>query len=262
MILKRRVALGGVQLDSLDDRIIITSIDPAAGKDEINAVDMAGRDGQRPVRQKRKTLDVTVKFALKIRNDDMEAREELLEVVNGWSVNGGWLTIGSRPNRRLMVMLAQAPGSGDMFSWSNEFTLVFRAFSVPYWEDTDATSVSSATANSGTITLDVPGNAGTVADVTVENKSGKEIKNLKVKVGDSEFTFETLGLGGTSKLVINHVQTKDKFFLQAKIGSTSVLKYRQAGSADDFNVSPGNNTITFTADRAVKVTVSTRGRYV
>lgn len=262
MILKRRVALGGVELDSLDNRILISGIDEAAGKDEITATDAAGRDGQRVIRRKRKSLDVTVKFTLKIRNDDMEAREELLEKINGWAANGGWMTIGSRPNRRLMVVLAQAPGSGDMFAWANEFTMVFRAYSVPYWADREAAIISSAVESSGTMTLDAPGNTESVADVTVENKSGKEIKNLKVKVGSKEFTFESLGLGGSDKLIIDHVQKTDKFYLRARIGSTSVLAKRTAGSADDFTVKPGENVITFTADRAVRVTVSVRGRYL
>ena len=38
MILKRRVALNGVQLDSLDNRILISGFDEAAGRDTIGAV--------------------------------------------------------------------------------------------------------------------------------------------------------------------------------------------------------------------------------
>ena len=48
MQLMRRAALDGVQLDSLDDRIIIQSIEPAAGKDTLSAVSLGGADGTWP----------------------------------------------------------------------------------------------------------------------------------------------------------------------------------------------------------------------
>ena len=47
MILARRVALNGVQLDSLDNRILISAIDEAAGRDNISAVSLGAGDGQR-----------------------------------------------------------------------------------------------------------------------------------------------------------------------------------------------------------------------
>ena len=52
MILRRRISLEPIngkeqQLDELDDRIIITGIDEAAGKDNISATSVAYRSGQR-----------------------------------------------------------------------------------------------------------------------------------------------------------------------------------------------------------------------
>ena len=142
MILKRRVALEGVQLDELDERIVISGIDEAAGKDSITAVGSSAGVGQRITGRRRDTLDVPVKFLMKIKNGDMEARELLLEKINGWAAAGGWLTVGHRPDRRLNVVLAQAPGAGDMFNWTNEYTMVFRAYSVPYWEDRKTTTTA------------------------------------------------------------------------------------------------------------------------
>ena len=262
MILKRRVALGGVQLDELDNRILITGIDEAAGKDNITAVGSAAGNGQRITGRRRDTLDITIKFALNIRSDDMAGREELLEKIIGWASGGGWLTIGSRPNRRLMVTLSQAPGSGDMFSWANDFTMVFRAYSVPFWMDREASVFTGSTVKSGSFDIEVPGNTETVADVTVENKSGKTISNVTVKVGGSQMIFASLALGGTATLTVDHVHTNEKFYLRARAGGSSMMKYRTPESADDFKVSPGKNTVTFSAERAVKVTVSVRGRYL
>ena len=194
MILKRRVSLNGVQLDSLDERILISGLDEGAGKESITAVSNAAGAGQRVTAMRRDTLDVTVRFTMAIKNDDMAGRSELLEKVNAWAANGGWLRLGHKPNRRLQVVLAQAPGAGDMFAWTNEYTLTFRAYSVPYWEDETATTVTSATMTSvSSWNLLVPGSAETVADVTVENRSGRTINSVTVTVGGKKMTttYET-----------------------------------------------------------------------
>lgn len=260
MILKRRVALGGEQLDELDDRIIITGIDEAAGKDTINSTAAAAGYGQRITARRRETLDVSVRFALNIKNNNMKARSQLLEKVNAWAANGGWLTLNYRPDRRLYVVLAQAPGEGDMFNWTNEFTMMFRAYSVPYWTNTAATSVSSGTKSSGSMVLDMPGNANSAANVTVQNKSGKTINKVTLTVNGYKMVFDNLALGGTASLVIDHVQTDSLYYLRARIGGTSVMAKRTG--ANDFIVKPGKNNISFSADRAVNVTVSAGGRYL
>ena len=260
MIMKRRVALNGVELDSLDERIVISGIDEAAGKDSITAVGSAAGCGQRITGQKRDTLDVTVKFMMAIRSDDMAAREELLEAVNGWAAEGGWLTVDHRPGRRLMVVLAPAPGSGDMFSWANEFTVVFRAYSVPYWTDSEATTAVSKNASSGSVSIEVPGNTKTVADIKIENMSGQAINNITVNVDGNEMVFKNLGMGGTAKMTLDHVQQAGLFYFRARIGSTSVMAKRTG--ANDFYARPGSRTVTFSADRAVRVTASVRGRYL
>jgi len=96
MILKRRVSLGGVQLDSLDNRILISGIDEAAGRDSITGIGSGG-NGQRITKKKRESLDITVKFTLKIRSDEMAEREALLQKIIGWAAPGGWLKLASRP---------------------------------------------------------------------------------------------------------------------------------------------------------------------
>ena len=266
MILKRRVSLGGKQLDEIDDRIIITGIDEAAGKDSVSASGMSAANGQRITNKKRDTLDVTVKFALNIKNTNMAARSELLEAVNAWAAGGGWLRVGHRPGRRLLVTLVQAPGAGDMFNWTNEFSMVFRAYSVPYWMDNSETTMTGSVTAGGIIYMTVPGSAYTVLDISVENRSGKSFNNLIIKAVTSPKTltmqYANLALGGSQTLTISHLHTQELFVIQNKIGSTSVLKARTPASADDFVVSPGNLNVQWAADRAVRVTVKCRGRYL
>ena len=136
MVLKHRVALNGTQLDSLDNRILIQSVDEAAGKDTITAVSLGGADGQRITGKRRDTLDVTVKFSINERN--MEARSTLLDTINAWAYGGGTLTLNNRTNKNLTVELVQAPGGGDQFKWTSEYTLVFRAYVEPAAKAGDA----------------------------------------------------------------------------------------------------------------------------
>ena len=47
MKLLRRAALNGVQLDEIDRRILIQKVEPASGKDQVNAISLWGAAGNR-----------------------------------------------------------------------------------------------------------------------------------------------------------------------------------------------------------------------
>lgn len=262
MILSKRVSLGNSQLDELDERIVITGIDEAAGRDTISAAASAAGDGQRITNIRRDTLDVGVRFRLLIHKDDMAAREALLEKINKWASNGGWLRVNYKPNRRILVTLAQAPGAGDMWQWTNEFTMTFRAFSVPYWEDDTETSATGATTMSGIFDMVVPGNTKTVMSVNVRNRSGMNIDTVSVSIEGRKLSFDGLRLGGSSTLTIDYEQTQKLFVVRIRIGDTSVMAARTPGSDDEFVVTPGSTRIRWEAQRAVQVTASCRGRYL
>lgn len=260
MQLKRRVALGGTQLDSLDNRILISGIDEAAGKETISAVSVGGADGQRITNRRRDTLDITIKFTMNIKNSDMAARSTLLDKVNKWAQPGGVLTVGHRSGKRLNVVLAQAPGGGDMFNWTNEYTIVFRAYTVPYWEDVTATSAEMTQDDTGTGSITVPGSANTVADVTIVNKSGDTLDAVSLTINNCIIGFSGLGLANNGSLVIDHVTAGGVYAMRAKIGTTSVLAKKTG--ADEFVLKPGANSISWTAGGDVAITVSARGRYL
>lgn len=258
MVLKHRVALNGVQLDSLDNRILIQSVDEAAGKDTITAVSLGGADGQRITGKRRDTLDVTVKFS--IRSRDMATRSTILDNVNKWAYGGGTLTLNNRTNKNLTVELVQAPGGGDQYKWTSEYTLVFRAYAVPYWQDTTATSKTLTQGSTGSDTLNVPGSAESVANVTVQNKRGSDMGGITLNINGNEMTFTNLGLVNNGSLVIDHVMTGGVMTIRARIGNVSVLANRTG--ADDFVTKPGSNTIAYSTDGSVIVTVSAKGRYL
>lgn len=258
MVLKHRVALNGTQLDSLDNRILIQSVDEAAGKDEISAVDIGGADGQRITNKRRKTLDVTVKFSINSR--DMATRSTILDTVNAWAYGGGTMTLNNRTNKNLTVELAQAPGGGDQFKWTSEYTIVFRAYAIPYWQDVSETSETLEQDDEGTGTLTMPGSTESIADALIQNKSGDEIENISLTVNGYTMNFTNVGLANNGYLTIDHVVIGSKYVLRARIGNTSVLAHRSG--ADEFKVKPGSNSISYTAGGSVIVQVSAKGRYL
>ena len=260
MILRRRVALGGVQLDEVDERIVISGIEDRNGQEQIAAQDMIGLAGQRITEMRRVTKEVAVKFRIWANKNQMAEREAVLEKAVAWASAGGYLTMAHKPGRRLRVILAQAPGANEIYNWTDEFTILFRAYTVPFWEDDTVSSVTSGIVSSGSMQLIVPGSAETVADVTVANMSGVSIPSVNLSIGGKSMSFTGLGLGGSQSLVLDHVDTGKIYYFRARIGSTSALRSRTG--ADDFTVNPGACGISFAASRAVRVTVGVRGRYL
>lgn len=271
MILSRRAALNGVQLDEVHEKVVIRSIEPAAGKYTLTAVNTGGPFGQRITGARRDTADISIKFALAIRRTDLQARSEALEAVNAWAAiagreNGGaWLTAGHRDGRRIRVVLAQAAAEGDLWKWADEFTIVFRAFGVPYWEKTEATSETfGGDTLSGSTALNVGGSAVTQANITAVNTSGATINTMSVTAGGSTMSFSGLGMASTDRLVIDHDDTGLVRIRILDSGGAyrSAMAARTPESADDLLLAPGARTAVYNAQRACRITVEWRERFL
>lgn len=257
MILSRRVALGGVQLDELDPSIVIRSFDPGTPKETVTSTPRMGGSGSRLTGARYDTLDAVLTYAIDIPKRMLAERRAVFDLVNAWALKGGWLTADHMKNRRMRVDRAAVPSSADLWNWTEEFQITFRAFNVPFWQDEEPVSVAGKTAASGSISIQVSGNTESVLDAVFENKSGKTIQNFTIKANGNQIKLENLNLGGSAKLAISHGTDG---LLRIKAGSTSV--YENYTGADDLYVNPGNTAVTWTADRAGVLTVSSYGRYV
>ncbi len=257
MILSHRVALNGVELDSLDNRILIQGIDEAAGKEQISAVTLFGGTGQRITNQHRDTLDVTVRFCIRIKKNDMQAREELFEKICAWAAPGGWLTVNYKDDRRLRVVCAQYPAAGDMWNWANAYSIIFRAYSVPYWQQATPNKLM-VTGSRFNRQFGVAGSAQTVLDIEFKN-SGGTCTRFKVTAGGSMIELTGLSLGSRQTLAIKHT---DDGLLRITAAGISVMDKRTAESSDDLYVSPGTVTVSIDSATAGTLTISSAGRFV
>lgn len=270
MQLMHRVALAGVQLDEVDRRVIVQGVRCAGGKTSVSAVSLYGRDGQRVTSSQRDTMDIEVSFGLLIRKNDMAARAALLEAINTWAAqalkeNGGaWLTVNYKEGRQAHVYLEAPAEEGDLKDWDNTFRITFRAYGVPYWQETSPASFESRAGIGVSELVTVGGNVRTVASARLDNISGSMINTCSVTVGDYTMHFVDLALDGDEALVIDHTAEGR---LRIRIRNTagkyrSALAKRTPGSADDFYLTPGDHIASFTAQRACTLTVTACGRYL
>ena len=262
MIHAHRVSLDDVQLDEIDGRIVILGITEDTGKDTINAVARAA-DGNRVTGERRDSLDVAVNFGILERKRGMAEREKVLEKVNGWAAGGGWLRINYKEDRRLRVRLVQAPGAGEPWDWANPYTLVFRAYGIPFWQKETPASLTTGATSNGSVQLPVEGSARTVCNVTLENASGALIQNATISAAGQTMTFQGLGLGGNESLVIDH-DAEGLLRIRIRNGNNyrSAMATRTPASADDLVVKPGTVAVSFTAQRACRMTASCRARFL
>lgn len=268
MITSRRVSLNGGPLDQVDERIVIQAIEESAGKDSITAVSRGFGNGQRVTGRRRDYLDVTVRFGILAKYDEMAAREEVLEAANTWAAKGGYLTVDHKPDRRIRkAELVSAPGAGNIRNWTADFSMVLRAYGIPYWEaKTPATWIGAAAGSGGTGTyLEVPGNTETEADMLIENMSGQRVEYVNIRAGSSVMSFSDLALAAGEALAIDHDDDgilRIRIRNAAKTGYRSAMLSRSPGSADDLTVKPGNIYFSMSAQRACRPTVTVRGRWL
>ena len=266
MKLKRRVRLGSVYLDEIDDRIVISGIECGDGRENITAADTAAGFGQRITRKRRTTLDVVVRFRILEHGRTtvgMRERSQLLEKINAWAAPGGILRLNYKPGRRLNVVLAQPPSEGSLWDYTKEFQIVFRAYTIPYWEDYSAnTDTIGGTVSKKSKNITLEGSAPTQFNVELANKSGAKINNVKdLHIGTNKMTFSSLGLMGKETLVVDHSNGLVRIRIRGADGKyRNVMKYR--AGANDFTADPGVIGCGYEADRACLMTVTWRARYL
>ena len=263
MKLQRRVWFRGIPLDELDESVVIRSVDTGVPHETINSVNLMGGFGQRITSQHWETLDCSVSFAINKPKYDLAGRRAVFDEVITWATGTGQLQTSERPDKKLWVDKVVIPGAGDLWDWTREYTIVFRAYSVPFWQDTTETSVGELL-NDGTgeVTLNVNGNAQTVLNLNVQNLSGGEINAFSVTAGGNTISLSGIELANNGYMYISHGSDGLLKITKGSISGTSVYDKRSADSADDLYINPGENTVSVEADGKIDLVCYTYGRYL
>ena len=261
MILAKRIALNGNYLDAQDTSIVIRRIDPGVPKESVSAVSLMGGYGQRMTMQHFDTLEVSVTFAIDKPKKSMDERRAVFDKAIAWASQKGWLTVNWMENRRMYVDKVVYPSSGDMWNWTDEYTIVFRAYGVPFWQD-DTTTEAQNTLSAGTaktITLTAAGTVETVMDVEYTNTSRSTCTTFKIEIAGKTLELTGLTLAQNKSLIITHGTDG---ILEITEDGVSAYGKQTGGGMDDLYIQPGENSIRVTAQRAGNITLSCYGRYM
>lgn len=256
MILSRRVALGGIELDELDQSIVIRRVDPGVAHESSGATNRMGGWGSRLTNQHWESRDVTVTFAINLPKRQIAERRAVFDAVIAWANRKGWLTTNEMEGRRIWVDKFVVPGGGDMWQWLNEYTLTFRSLGVPFWQSREATEVRIDRRSSGEAEIEIGGTAPGTLEMTFENVSGAQNNNVKFTVGSRTLELKGVNLQAGESLVLSH-RTDGTIRIMA--GTRNV--YPLLRGDDDTFVDPGTVTVGMTASRAGNLIVRSYARW-
>ena len=257
MILSRRAALNGIQLDELYGRIAIRGIELNAPEESVESVSLLGGAGKRILRTHMETMNVVVRWAMDVPNHDMITRRRIYEDVCKWARQKGWLTVNFMPDLRLYVDTVKF-SAAELFKWTDDYEITFTAYSVPFWQDVLPKTVTKTSVSSSSFNMPIPGQYPTVAEIEFINTSGSSVSTFSITAGGNTIALTGLSLANNKTLKIYH---ENNGILRITSNGTSVYDKRTAASADDLYVSPGSAAISMTAGGAGTLKVSVRGRY-
>lgn len=261
MILSRRAALNGIQLDELYGRIVIRGIELGAPEESVEAVSLLGGAGQRILRTHAETLNVVVRWAMDVPKNDLITRRRIYEDVCKWARQKGWLTVNYMPERRLYVDTVKF-SNAELFNWTDEYEITFTAYSVPFWQDIVPESVSKTSVASTTFNMLIPGQYQTVADVDFLNTSAEALTYFSITTGGSTISLTGLNILQNVHLIIDHTDAGIlQIYAWDGVNKTSGYNLRTAASSDDLYINPGVAGVALSANKAGTLKVSVRGRY-
>ena len=212
------------------------------------------------LRRQREQLSLRVRFL--IEEYDIAARHQLLHLVAAWAEAGGVLTLHEDGKRVLRVVCTQYPTMSTL-NWLETLSLVFTAFSCPYWEDAAETSfLMPNTSDAPSKLLAVPGDAPeTPLNLLIRNIGDTAITTLTISAA-GKISFQGLTLAPGAAVRIHHDAGVFAAEMVSDDSTVSILPYRTPESADDLLLRPGVlNEIRVEAGSAAFVSGRCKGRY-
>lgn len=251
MITRYRAAMDGVQLDSLDDAIIIHDITEAAPAITTNTLPRPNGDGMIVTSEHRQSLSVNVSF--EVHHPDPNARQLILDQVASWCA-GKLLTISSRAGKQLHVRCTAYPAPSAL-KWTDEITVTFTAYGVPFWEDVlvmrfgreslfpgeDSGSYSASLASTSDLVpwpVRFSGTVWSAADMTVK-AAASAADEFIVKLGSCRIHLTGLDMQPGETLRIGHTEEGYMTLMIDGDNPRSVYTALTSDSNDDLIIRPG-----------------------
>ena len=216
-----------------------------------------GRSGQDVLSSRRRLLRVSIDAQIK-ELYNLALRTSVQQDIAGWA-RGSILELSSHPGQQLHVKCRSYPALGEIRDYTSELTIELEADEIPYWEEKIPTTGSGSGA-SGSVQMFIPGTADEIPVDAVFTPSGT-VTSLTVTAACAGIskTITLSGISTTGAVKLTHDAGSR---LEITTGSTSLLPYRTAASADDLLIPAGTVTVTWTANVSGSMQLTARGRWL
>lgn len=279
------VTLGGVALTTLSDKIYIRDIIEEPYEEEIFKASKAYYAGQRVSKKVRRALSVRVVFVVRERNP--QKRAEIFDSIASWAESDSTLWVNYRIVTKVMeggytykegrqlsrVVVTEPPAMNGANKWTQDVSMVFTAFDVPYWEDISeyrfpfsAHGVDMFNRYTYTGTIYNYGTASeTPVTMKITNDSSSQLQSMTIQCGNSWFYFENLDIDPGAGLTIGYNENGILEIMEKRAdgyNGGNKAPCRTAASQDDLIVAPGSVDVQVSANVPVSGHFYMRGRYL
>ena len=243
MISRYEVWLNNAALSEISPSIYVADIAYPAQSISRETGRFGGRDGmfsgQNDYVEPKK-----IQISFVVREYLTDDRQQVIQDVIGWAINGGWLKASDRPGQRIYVKLTQPPTVNSVMRWTETLGMEFTAFDFPFWQDIDPVTVDVAKGEMGVLT--VGGVHESFVSVTITAEA--HLTSVTLSCGGTTIALEGISVNSGQTIVLSY--SDEHHLLEIKRGSTPLLNKRTPESDDDLICKPGQNIVSFDADGA------------
>lgn len=262
MISRYIVTLNGISLESLHPAIVVTDVKYPNVEYEREAIGSVRRDGARIHRTYKEKSEVSVSFM--IREYDINNRQVICQSVCRWAKNGGRLMVNDRPLQFLDCVVDSFPAVESTRGWSDDLTITFAAYGIPFWQDLIPTEITPAVASTHFVYQRIPGNAQW-AFVEAKVKASDTLTNFEIMIGSDrhnpekgKFTVSGMALGAGDIMTITYDSNAVLKIYHWDDERYSMLQYH-TGKDDLIAACDEVNQFNFSANCVCEVVYKVRG---
>lgn len=241
--------MNGVALSSLADEIIIDDIQEQQPKTNVESYTVAIWNGTRVMHSARPSLSVTVRFM--VRAYAPARRQAIVHDIVTWAKGGKQLEVSSRAGLFLDCVVSAVPYVKSAQKWTEQLTVTFTAYSVPFWQEKEPVTATQTAAN-GSVTIIPNGTEDCLLEFDVKNMGSNRLNALTVSANGKTIAFSDLQIVPSQEFSVHYV---DGVLLLP-------VSKRTPESADNLFLKPNaENVVSFTANQNAKITFTARGLY-
>lgn len=254
MISRYRVYLNDVEISSIDDSIYVADVSYSSLSYNRTTTKLGNRSGSYSGNEYFPENKVTVSFS--VRQYDTSTRQNVIQAINAWCRNGGWLKVSDRPDMRMYVRCSKPAVVSSILRWTDYLTVELTAYDYPFW--TDEVPVTEIMEAGHEYEIYVPGVYKTDVEAVIVSSSA--LTNVTIECGDTAIELDGINVPAEQPITISY--TDDHHILQIESGGDSLLDKRTPDSYDNLVMEPGKNVVAFSANASAVCTLLIKGVYL